>query len=96
MAFGIIHHFPNGTKEQYEASINAVHPSRDQLPKGQIFHAAGPTAGGWTIVAIHESKESWESFRDDVLLPKLQAGVPGGFTTPPEETELDVYNQQLG
>jgi hypothetical protein len=92
MAFGIIHHFPGGTKENYEASIAAVHPSRDKLPDGQIFHAAGPSQGGWTIVAVHESKESWEKFRDNVLVPRLQAGVEGGFPTPPQETEIEVYN----
>jgi len=96
MAYAIIHHFPGGTKTQYEASIGAVHPGRNQLPKGQIFHAGGPSAGGFTIVAIHESKESWEDFRDKVLGPKLQAGVPGGFTSPPVETAFEVHNQQLG
>ena len=34
MACGIMHFFPGGTKEQYEASLAAVHPSRDSLPKG--------------------------------------------------------------
>jgi hypothetical protein len=96
MAYAIIHHFPGGTKEQYEASVGAVHPSRDKLPKGQIFHAAGPSDGGFTIMAIHESKDSWEQFRDKVLVPKLQAGVSGGFTTPPVETLFEVHNQQLG
>ena len=96
MAYGIIHHFPDGTKAQYEASLRAVHPDRDSLPKGQVFHAAGTSPGGFTIVAIHESKESWEQFRDKVLMPKLAAGVAGGFTTPPQETVFDVYNQQLG
>ena len=90
MAFGIVHQFPGGTKEQYEASIAAVHPS-DGLPDGQIFHAAGPSAGGWTIMAVHESQSSWERFRDGTLLPKLQAGIEGGFATPPIETEIDVY-----
>ena len=94
MAYGIIHQWPGGTKEQYEASIAAVHPSRETLPPGQIFHAAGPSAGGWTIVAVHESKESWESFRDGTLLPRLTAGVEGGFQTPPQETAFDVYNLQ--
>ena len=94
MAYGIVHRFPGGTKEQYEASIAAVHPSRETLPPGQIFHAAGPSAGGWTIVAVHESKESWESFRDGTLLPRLTAGVEGGFQTPPQETAFDVYNLQ--
>jgi len=94
LAYGIVHHFPGGTKEQYEASIAAVHPSRDRLPEGQIFHAAGPSAGGWTIIAIHDSKESWERFRDGKLMPEMQAGIAGGFPTPPEETTFEVYNQQ--
>ena len=57
MAYAIVHFFPGGTKKHYEASISAVHPAKNSLPKGQIFHAAGPSAGGWTVVAVHESKE---------------------------------------
>jgi hypothetical protein len=94
MAYAIVHHFPGGTKEQYEASLTAAHPDRGSLPKGQIYHAAGPSSGGWTIVAIHDSKESWERFRDDVLMPRLQEGVKGGFPTPPQETAFEVYNLQ--
>jgi hypothetical protein len=94
MAYGIVHHFPGGTEEQYEASIEAVHPSRDTLPAGQVFHAAGPSDGGWTIVAVHESKESWERFRDETLMPELNAGIEGGFPTPPQETVFEVHNLQ--
>ncbi len=93
MPFGIVHHFPGGTKEQYEASIAAVHPADGTLPEGQIFHAAGPSAGGWSIVAIHETKESWEAFRDKVLIPKLRQGVPGGFTAPPQEQAFEVQSR---
>ncbi len=92
MAYGIVHHFPGGTKEQYEASIAAVHPARDVLPKGQTFHAAGPSSGGWTIVAIHDSKESWERFRDEILRPAMDKGIKDGFTSPPQETGFDVHN----
>lgn len=91
MAFGIVHHFPGGTQAQYQASVAAVHPSDGSLPEGQIFHAAGAVPGGWTIVAIHDSKQSWERFRDGTLRPRLQAGIDGGFPTPPEETEIDLY-----
>jgi hypothetical protein len=94
MAYGVVHHFPGGTKANYEASIGAVHPSDGGLPDGQIFHAAGPSEGGWTIVAVHESKESWEKFRDGILMPKMQAGIEGGFPTPPEEIAFDVANLQ--
>jgi hypothetical protein len=90
MAYGVVHHFPGGTKEQYEASIAAVHPGPGRLPDGQTFHAAGSSPGGWTIVAVHESQESWERFRDDILLPRFQQGIEGGFPTPPEETTIDL------
>ena len=93
MAYGIVHHFPGGTKEQYEASLAAVHPSRDSLPDGQIFHAAGASNGGWTILAVHESKESWEQFRDGILMPRMQAGIEGGFPAP-QETAFEIHNLQ--
>jgi hypothetical protein len=94
MAYGVVHHFPGGTKEQYEASIAAVHPSDGSLPEGQIFHAAGPSTGGWTIMAVHDSQESWERFRDTTLMPRMQQGIEGGFATPPQETAVDVYKLQ--
>ena len=91
MAYGIVHYFAGGTKEQYEASLAAVHPSDGSLPAGQLFHAGGPSAGGWTIMAVHESKASWETFRDTILMPKMQAGIAGGFQSPPQETAIDIY-----
>jgi len=95
MPYAIVHHFPGGTKEQYEASIGAVHPDDGRsLPDGQIFHAAGPSEGGWTITAVHESQESWERFRDETLMPKMQAGIPGGFASPPSEIAFPVENLQ--
>ena len=92
MAYGIVHFFAGGTKEQYEATLAAVHPDRKTLPQGQVYHAAGPSAGGWTIIAIHESKASWEHFRDDILMPRLKQGVKGGFATSPQEQAFEVYN----
>jgi hypothetical protein len=92
MAYGVVHQFAGGTKEQYEASIAAVHPSGGGLPEGQSFHAAGPSADGWTIVAIHDSQESWERFRDGILMPRMAEGIDGGFAAPPHETAFEVYS----
>lgn len=89
--YGVVHFFPGGTKEQYEASLAAVHPGEGRLPDGQIFHAAGESTGGWTILAVHDSKESWETFRDTILMPRMQEGIDGGFASPPEETVIDLY-----
>jgi len=94
MAYGVVHEFAGGTADQYAASVAAVHPADGSLPAGQTFHAAGPSADGWLIVAIHDSKESWESFRDGTLMPAMQAGIAGGFTAPPSERTFEVQNQQ--
>ncbi len=94
MPYAIVHHFPSGTKDQYEKSIAALHPSGSGLPAGQIYHAAGPSDGGWTIIAVHDSKQSWERFRDEILLPRLQKGIPGGLAGPPQETGFETHNLQ--
>ncbi len=87
MAYGVVHQFPGGTREQYEASIAAVHPSGG-LPAGQIYHAAGPSADGWTIIAVHESKESWETFRDGILMPRHAAGHRGRVSVASHRVDL--------
>jgi hypothetical protein len=42
------------------------------------------------VVAIHDSKESWERFRDEALLPGLQELGEKGLPGPPEETTFEV------
>jgi len=96
VAYGIVHRFAGGTEDQYRATLGAVHPSDGTLPEGQIFHAAGPSDDGWVIVGVHDSRESWERFRDDTLMPRLQAGIDGGFEGPPQETAFEVKNQASG
>jgi len=95
MAYGVVHHFQGGTKEQYEATLAAVHPGGGkELPPGQLRHVAGPSEGGWTIVAIHDSQDSWENFRDSTLLPRLQEGIEGGLAGPPQEYAFEVDSDQ--
>jgi hypothetical protein len=40
-------------------------------------------------MAVHDSRESWERFRDETLLPGL-ASVENGLPGPPEETTFEV------
>ena len=96
MAYGVVHRFAGGTEDQYKASIAAVHPSDGSLPDGQVLHVAGATNDGWIIVAVHDSQESWEQFRDSILMPRMQEGIEGGFQAPPEETTFEVRNHASG
>jgi hypothetical protein len=72
-----------------------VHPGdwRD-LPEGQTLHIAGATEDGWIIVAIHDSRESWERFRDQTLRPGLAELGDAGFAAHPEETTFEVHKLQ--
>ncbi len=90
MAFMITHFYEGGTKEQYEAVLAAAHPAGG-LPPGQTYHAAGPTGGGWLIVAVWDSKGSFDSFLTGTLLPALEK-TSGGFAGPPQERSAEIAN----
>jgi hypothetical protein len=45
-------------------------------------------------MAVHDSQESWERFRDNILMPRLQQGIAGAFTSEPQETAFEVHNLQ--
>jgi hypothetical protein len=47
-------------------------------------------------MAVHETQESWVRFRDDILMPRMQAGVSGGFEALPEEQAIDLYTVMTG
>ena len=92
MAYGIVHFFPDGTKEQYEANLVAVHPGPDQLPDGQTFHAAGPSLG-WLddLGGARLEGELGAVPRRHPGMPRMQQGIQGGFQPPPQETAIDLY-----
>ena len=43
-------------------------------------------------MVVHDSKESWEKFRDEILMPRMRQGIVGGFPTPPEEKTFEVHH----
>ena len=93
MPYAITNKYPGGTKEQYEAVVAKVHPP-EALPDGQTHHYAGPTEdGGWLVVAIWDSKSSFENFRDETLFPALQSLGDGGFPSPPEMDAFEIANE---
>jgi len=94
MAYTIVNRFKGGNKDQYEAAIARVHPA-EGLPEGQTIHVAGQADGEWFVVAVWDSKDSWERFRNETLLPGLQE-TEGTFDGPPEESAFEVHNLELG
>ena len=88
MAYLITHFYEGGTKSQYDAVVAAVHPPGG-LPAGQVYHAAGPTDGGWLIAAVWDNQASFDNFVEKDLMPALQS-LDGGFAGPPQQRACDV------
>jgi hypothetical protein len=91
VAYMLQHFWPGGTEEQYQATVAVVHPG-DGMPDGQIYHAAGPTDGGYLITAIWNSRESSDRFVQDTLLAKMP--IAGGFEGKPEERAAEIAHLQ--
>ncbi len=89
MAVLLTHFWPDATEEQYRVVLAAVHPPSG-LPAGQLYHAAGPTEGGYLVAAVWDSKESADSFVSDVLMASMP--VKGGFEGQPEERVAEISN----
>jgi hypothetical protein len=92
MAYGVVHHFKGGTREQFEAVTAKVDPPDGSMVPGEIFEASGPSDDGWVVVGVFESKGAWEHFRDDVLIPGITQVGAAGFANPPAETSFDAVN----
>jgi hypothetical protein len=94
VAFLITHFYEGGTAEQYQVVLGAAHPAGG-LPPGQVYHAAGPTDGGWLIAAVWDSKDSFDQFAAETLMPALH-DLKGGFAGPPQQRTAEVANLVTG
>lgn len=90
MAYLITHFYEGGTAEQYQTVLDAAHPTGG-LPRGQTYHAAGPTEGGWLIAAVWDSKDSFDRFVSETLMPAL-SNTANGFAGPPQERSAEIAN----
>jgi hypothetical protein len=71
---------PGFNAEIYEAVTEKVMPG-DQLPDQCHLHIAGPVEQGWRVITVWSSREDFDRFRDEKLLPAIQE--LGGDAAPP-------------
>lgn len=71
MAVGVIVTVPEGTEEQYEQIAPTLFPE-DKLPDGWAIHIAGPTDSGWQVINVVPSREEFETFAREKLIPATQ------------------------
>ena len=94
MAVGIRLKFVGVTAEQFDQVHAAVDPHNDR-PDGMIFHSSGPIEGGWGVIDFWESRQAFDSFVGERLMPRLQGLGDRGFPGPPDVKEFPVHNLQI-
>jgi hypothetical protein len=71
---------PGLDADMYEAVTDKVMPG-DQLPDGCQLHIAGPVEQGWRVITVWESREAFDRFREEKLLPAIREAA--GDEAPP-------------
>jgi hypothetical protein len=86
---------PGGSQEMYEQVGEKMFGTRSSdfasvdAPDGLLMHTAGPSEDGWYVYDVWQSKEHFDRFVHDRLMPALQEmGAPPG--EPPQTYE--IYN----
>lgn len=70
------------TREQAEAVAALVNERARNAP-GFILHASGPTANGYHVTEVWDSREAFEQFSEEVMVPLMQRLGVSGPTSPP-------------
>jgi hypothetical protein len=84
---------PGFNAETYEAVTGRAMPG-DQLPDGCKLHIAGPVEQGWRVITVWESREAFDRFREEKLLPAIRE-VTGEQPPPPMEPEINPVHKLI-
>jgi quinol monooxygenase YgiN len=89
MAIAVIAKIPS--KEAYESINEKLSGSNrpTESPEGNIIHTAGEGPNGFCVVDVWESREAFETFMNDQIMPAMQeTGIEMQEGTQPEIIEL--------
>jgi hypothetical protein len=78
---------PGGNADMYDAVTSKVMPG-NQLPDGCQVHIAGPVEQGWRVITVWDSRERFDRFREEQLIPAFQElGAAAASAPEPDVTE---------
>ena len=72
MSVLVIAQVPGGSADQDEAMVKTLGLGAT-APSGARFRVAGPSAGGWRIVSLWDSREAFDAFLNERIRPALEA-----------------------
>jgi hypothetical protein len=92
MAVGITSEVEGMTAEIYDA-LNAEMNFPQDVPDGLISHLAGPTDAGFRIVDVWESREQFDDFIENRLMPAVGNIEGGSDISPSPPQEFPIHNE---
>jgi hypothetical protein len=84
---------PGLNADMYEAVSGKATPG-DQLPDGCELHIAGPVEQGWRVITVWESREAFDRFREEKLLPAIRE-LAGDQAPPAAEPEVNPVHKLI-
>jgi hypothetical protein len=84
---------PGFNADMYEAVTGKVMPG-DQLPDGCEVHIAGPVEQGWRVITVWESRETFDRFREQKLVPAIRE-VAGDEAAPAAEPQVNPVHKLI-
>ena len=72
MAVGMLMEIPGVTRDQYDALNREMDMTQQTLPDGLISHVAGESDGSFVVFDVWESREAFERFVQERLMPVMQ------------------------
>jgi hypothetical protein len=86
--------FPEGPSTQMYDGVNAEMGVDENPPDGLLFHWAGEVDGKWTVTDVWDSRDAYDRFQQERLLPAIQkvSGMDPSNGPMPTVTEFGVHN----
>jgi hypothetical protein len=88
MRYGVRMELPGVTQEQYD-QMHAHFGPLAAAAQGFVAHISGPTAGGWYMTEVWESKADFDRFMQEQVFPSMPPDAPR-----PAIQDFEVYDRQ--
>jgi hypothetical protein len=94
MAVAVVQDWPEEETDRSTTNYDAISErlqARGEPPAGMLVHTAGFTGNGFRIFEVWESREDFERFTGEVLMPIVNE-LAGADTRMPELTVYELHN----
>jgi hypothetical protein len=94
MAVAVVQDWPEDETDRSTTNYDAMSErlqARGAPPAGLLVHTAGFTGNGFRIFEVWESREDFERFIEEVLMPLVNE-VAGADARQPELTVYELHN----